>query len=128
MRQILLVDDDDFFRKMLMLKLTKWAYNVIEARNGQEALRLHHHVPPDLVLIDLIMPEKEGLETIRELKQAHSSAKIVAMSGGSRLVGTDFLTIAKFMGADHTLAKPFSDEDLTAILETLLTGNPSTAI
>lgn len=117
MRQILLVDDDDLFRKMLMLKLTHWGFNVIEARNGKEALRIHHKLPPEVVLTDLVMPEKEGLETIEELRRTHSAARIIAMSGGGRMAGPEYLKIASLMGAHYTLKKPFADSELRGILD-----------
>ncbi len=125
MRQILLVDDDDLFRKMLALMLTKMGYNVVEARNGREAVNLHRHLLPDLVLMDLIMPEKEGIETIEELRRAYPAIKIIAISGGGLGRATDYLRIAKLMGADRVLAKPFSNEAIAAALNDLL-GGPST--
>ena len=98
MRQLLLVDDDDSFRKMLMLTLTRMGYNVMEARNGREALILHRHLLPDVVLTDIIMPEKEGLETIEELRRAYPAIKIIAMSGGGRGSATDYLKVARLDG------------------------------
>jgi len=126
-KKILLVDDDDSFRKMLRLTLVKIGYHVVEARDGNEALKLHRDVSPDVVLSDLIMPEKEGLETIRELRRLHPEAKIVAMSGGGRVTATDYLRIAKAMGADRTLAKPFSTDELTITLDSLLNKDPRPA-
>ena len=100
MPKILLVDDDDSFRKMLRLTLTKMGYDVVEARDGKEALVLHHQLSPDLVLTDLIMPEKEGLETIEELRRVYPGIKIIAMSGGGRLSATNYLKVAKLMGRE----------------------------
>jgi CheY-like chemotaxis protein len=120
MQQILLVDDDDLFRKMLMLKLTKMGYAVMEARDGNEALILHSHLSPDVILTDLIMPNKEGLETIAELRRLYPAARIIAMSGGGRGSATDYLKIALLMGADRVLAKPFSDDELSLALDDLL--------
>lgn len=120
MPRILLVDDDDPFRKMLMLTLTKMGHHVMEARNGKEALKLFAHVAPDLVISDLIMPEKEGLETIGELRRKHPGVKIIAMSGGGRVSATDYLKIARALGADHVLAKPFSNDELKAAVAGLV--------
>ncbi|MFY9926104.1 MAG: response regulator [Opitutaceae bacterium] len=120
MKRILLVDDDDLFRRMLALILTKLGYEVREARNGKEAIKLFDDSAPDVVLTDLIMPEKEGLETIAELRQSHPQVKIIAMSGGGRVSAFDHLRVAKAMGADQILAKPFSNEAVAAALEMVL--------
>jgi DNA-binding response OmpR family regulator len=119
MRRILLVDDDDSFRKMLRLTLVKLGYDVLEAGDGKEALRLIHEAPPDVVMTDLIMPEKEGLETIQALRRTHPSVKIIAMSGGGRINARDFLVVAKLFGAHRTLIKPFSNQEMTAALDEL---------
>jgi len=127
MPKILLVDDDDSFRKMLRLTLTKMGYDVVEARDGKEALVLHHQLSPDLVLTDLIMPEKEGLETIEELRRVYPGIKIIAMSGGGRLSATNYLKVAKLMGADRILAKPFSNDEMALALSDLLGEAPTGA-
>jgi len=119
MRRILLVDDDDSFRKMLRLTLVKLGYDVLEAGDGREALSLIHEAPPDVVMTDLVMPEKEGLETIQALHRLHPSVKIIAMSGGGRINARDFLVVAKLFGAHRTLIKPFSNHEMTAALDEL---------
>jgi DNA-binding response OmpR family regulator len=112
MQRILLVDDDTALRKLLRLNLTKMGYTVAEASNGKEALAMQQGDPAELVLTDLIMPEKEGLETIPELRKKYPGVKIIAMSGGGRGSASDYLKIAKMMGADHVMAKPFSYQEL----------------
>src|SRR5580704_17582412 len=87
MLRILVVDDDDAFRKMMCRTLTEMGYEVMEARNGKEAVQVHELCPADAVLTDLIMPDTDGIETIRELRRIHSPVKIIAMSGGG-WVGT----------------------------------------
>lgn len=116
MTRILLVDDDELLRRMLRLTLIKMGHVVIEAVNGNEALRLCQTEPPDIVLTDLIMPEKEGIETIRELRRLHPDVKIIAMSGGGRGSAKDYLVIAKRLGAAHTLNKPFTNEELAGAI------------
>lgn len=123
MHRILLVDDDDSFRTMLRLTLAKLGYEVIEADNGAEALRLVDNDATDVVITDLIMPEKEGLETIQTLHRVHPSVKIIAMSGGGRINARDFLVVAKMFGAHRTLVKPFSNQQMVAAIEELL-GKP----
>lgn len=116
MTRILLVDDDESLRKMLRITLAKMGYHVIEAANGNEALRLCQVEIPDLVLTDLIMPEKEGLETITELRRLYPGLKIIAMSGGGRGSAVDYLKFAAKMGASRTLHKPFSNEAMVAAI------------
>jgi two-component system, chemotaxis family, chemotaxis protein CheY len=120
MPHILLVDDDSAFRKMLRLTLQRMGYEITEACDGKQALGLYKQLPVDAVLTDLIMPEKEGLETITELHRIDPNVRIVAMSGGGRLNAKDILSVARAMGADHVLAKPFSDEELVTALNSAL--------
>jgi CheY-like chemotaxis protein len=120
MPRILLVDDDDSFRKMLRLSLVRLGYEVVEVGNGKDAVRLINEQLPDLLITDLVMPEKEGLETIDEVRRKHPKLKIIAMSGGGRVNATDYLKIARAMGADKVLAKPFSIDEMTATLDSLL--------
>jgi len=120
MQRILLVDDDDALRKMLRLNLEMMGYTVAEATNGKEALAAQQSEPADLILTDLVMPEKEGIETIGELRKKYPSAKIIAMSGGGRVSAADYLKVAKMMGANFALAKPFSQQELAAALANIL--------
>jgi CheY-like chemotaxis protein len=120
MKRILLADDDDSFRKMLRKTLVKMGFEVAEANNGNEALKAFAHNPPDLVITDLVMPEKEGLETINALRRIHAGVKIIAMSGGGRGNAVDYLKVAKMLGADRVLSKPFSNEEIATALDELL--------
>jgi len=120
MIRILLVDDDDLFRQMLHTTLKRFGYDVVAARNGNEALALHQREPFDLIMTDLIMPEKEGLETIRDLRRQKPDMKIIAMSGGARTIVGDHLKMAKAMGAAQVLAKPFSNQEMMEAIEATL--------
>jgi CheY-like chemotaxis protein len=120
MQRILLVDDDEAFRKMLRKTLTRMGYEVLEARNGNEAIETFEKEPVDLVMTDIVMPEKEGLETISALKRKCGGVRIIAMSGGGRVGVGDYLKVARMLGADHILAKPFSNEKMAAALNGLL--------
>ena len=84
MPRILLVDDDEAFRKMLHKTLERAGYEVQDAPNGRAALAAYSQQPSDLIITDLVMPEKEGIETIMELCRLHAGVKIIAMSGGGR--------------------------------------------
>ncbi len=114
MKRILLVDDNEAFRKPLSEALELAGYKVQEARDGVVAMRLYAQELFDLVVTDLIMPGKEGLETIMEIRRLRPQQKIIAISGGGRMDPTDYLTMAKYLGAAETLTKPFG---ATEILE-----------
>jgi DNA-binding response OmpR family regulator len=120
MKRILLVEDENGLRELLRLNLTAMGYAVTEAANGKEALAKQESEPADLVLTDLVMPEKEGVETIGELRKQYPGVKIIAMSGGGRAVADNYLKIAKIMGADLVMAKPFSFQELATAVGTLL--------
>jgi len=117
---ILLVDDDDQFRDMVQAMLERLNHTVVIARNGNEALTCFCQQTPDLVITDLIMPDKEGLQTIRELRHGTAGVKIIAMSGGGRTTPTAYLKIAASMGAVACLAKPFSMQQLREAIDSAL--------
>ena len=127
MFRILLVDDEDAYRQMMCRTLTEMGYEVMEARNGKEAVQVHELCQADIVLTDLIMPDTDGIEIIREFKRIHAPVKIIAMSGGGWIGTRDYLKAAKLIGADETLTKPFSKEELGVVLDRLcgkLKGDP----
>ena len=104
MTSILIIDDDRQVRLMLRRRLMQHGYEIAEASDGNEGVRLYRETPTDLIITDLIMPEKEGLETITELKQEFPDLKIIAISGGGTGDAGQYLDMAKKMGANHTLA------------------------
>ena len=116
---ILIIDDDQALRDSLRRTLRREGYTVLEAAEGEEGLKVVKSHPVDVVLVDLFMPGKEGLETIGELRRSHPGIKIIAMSGGGEKGHMDVLKAAKLMGARRTLAKPFSREDLIEALDDL---------
>jgi DNA-binding response OmpR family regulator len=120
MYTILLIDDDSALREVLGMMLHQAGYAVIPAANGKEGVRLYRERRPDLIITDLIMPEKEGLETIFEVQTEFPKAKIIAMSGGGQLGSTTYLDIASQMGAQKILRKPFSIEELLTAIRDLL--------
>lgn len=120
MAKILLVDDDDAFRTMLALALKRMGHQVAEVPNGLTAWARFQENPAELVIMDLIMPEKEGLETIRQFRRNGSRVKILAVSGGGRVDASNLLAVAHQFGADEVLAKPFSMDELEAMLTRLL--------
>ena len=120
MPDILLVDDDDSVRIIMRIALVKLGHVVREARDGREAMRLCKQRQPELMITDIIMPEQEGLETIRAVRRLYPEVKVVAMSGGGRADATDYLKVASALGAKAVLSKPFSTEHLAKVLDELL--------
>jgi DNA-binding response OmpR family regulator len=120
MPNILLVDDDEQLRSMLKIVLTRAGHEVQEACNGNEALKFQGKHPADLMITDIIMPDREGLDTIREVRRNNTDIKIIAMSGGGRNTSFDYLTLAKKMGADYVLAKPFSNQEILRVVQLVL--------
>src|SRR5437867_3518647 len=120
MPQILLVDDNEEFRYMLRNVLEDAGYSVQDAPNGKAALELYRQQPSDLIITDLVMPEKEGLETILEFRRIHGAVKIIAISGGDRIAARSNLAIAQKLGADLTLAKPFAPREILDAITQLL--------
>ena len=110
--RILVIDDDEDFRSMLRTALEQDGYVVEEARNGREGLQRYVIAPADVVITDLLMPEREGLETIRALRQMNPQVKIIAISGGGRSGRLNFLPLASMFGALRTLQKPFPLQQL----------------
>jgi CheY-like chemotaxis protein len=118
--RILVIDDEDELRSMLRQMLEHAGHEVAEAVNGAAGIEIYERDAPDLIITDIIMPEKEGVETIIALRRADPALPIIAISGGGRLDATDFLTMAKKLGARHTLTKPFRrDQLLEAVGECL---------
>ncbi len=99
-------------------------HRVIEAVDGEEAMRKLRVEKPDLVLVDLFMPRKEGLKTIMQLRRTFPDVKIIAISGGNPTHAISFLDTAKRLGAHRTLAKPFSMETIRDTLAELLAPAP----
>jgi DNA-binding response OmpR family regulator len=122
MAKLLLVDDNQDLLGMQGEFLRMSGHEVETAVNGHEALAHAARGNFDLVITDIIMPSKDGIELIVALRKSQPSAKIIAISGGGRLNAKDYLGIAQKLGAAATLAKPFSGSDLVATVERVLAG------
>ena len=118
--RVLIIDDDDLVRQTLRRVLESVGFQVVEAADGRQGTLLYRSDPVDLVITDLLMPVKEGFETIRELRQINADAKIIAISGGGRAGGADFLEMAKKLGADRVIAKPFRPAELVEAVRAVL--------
>jgi len=123
--RILLVDDDELLRGALHQILVRAGYDVDDASNGKVAVREYRRQPCDVVIMDIVMPDEEGLGTIRELRRVDPNVKIIAISGGGLGKAGDYLGIAQMLGAVRTLAKPFVPEALLAMIAEVL-ADPDT--
>lgn len=112
MPSILIIDDDDSLCDALRRNLHKEGYTIMEASEGRGGLKQLERSPVDLILLDMFMPDKDGLETIGELRRTHPGIRIIAMSGGGFNGTVDVLHVAKKLGVRRTLAKPFTREQL----------------
>ncbi len=125
MAQILIIDDDKLLRDMLRTALELNGHDVVDASDGFAAIKQYVQKPADLIITDIIMPGKDGIEIIFELHQANPEVKIIALSGGGRIEATSYLGMAEKFGASRTFIKPFDYDDLmNAIGELLTTDAP----
>lgn len=119
-QRIMVVDDDPAIRRSLQLLLSKAGYRVTQAQDGREAVRLWRDQGGDLVITDLHMPEKNGIETILELLTLTPGIPIIAMSGGGQTKRLDLLGNATMLGALLTIEKPFTLSEMLAVVERAL--------
>jgi DNA-binding response OmpR family regulator len=117
MARILLIDDERAMRAMVRRILESVEHEVIEAADGQEGLTQFTIHRPHVVITDILMPKKEGIETIKELRRIAPTVWIIAISGGGAAHDMLFLNFAKALGADFALAKPFRAEELIAAVK-----------
>jgi CheY-like chemotaxis protein len=115
-----MVDDNSELRDLLEDALTKMGYVVTSAADGAEAFKAIGAHRFDVVITDMLMPEKDGIEVIGELRRSQPNARIVAMSGGGRGSRDHYLQTAKGLGAHAVLGKPFSMSELAAALQTVM--------
>ena len=122
MKHILLIDDDELVRFALSMALEMAGFKVTQAEHGADpviraALSLGL---PDLVVSDIIMPEKEGIELLMDLKRQHPDLPVICISGGGRLTSTDYLSGAELLGASAVFRKPLDEDQLIAKINELL--------
>jgi len=119
--RVLLIEDDNASRAIYSAYLQSGLYEVLEAPDGEVAIRMLPTFRPDIVITDIFLPVKDGLEVIMEIKRACHHCKIIAISGGTaRVGGEDFLEIAREFGASKTLSKPFDKQALLNSCEEVL--------
>jgi DNA-binding response OmpR family regulator len=122
MAHILIIDDDRAVQLSIQLALECEGHQVECASDGEQGLRAFASKAPDLVVTDIIMPNKEGIETIMQIRASDPKTPILAISGGGRLSNDDFLKISAKVGANAILPKPFEHEDLIAAVRRLLSS------
>ena len=121
MREVLIIDDDLELLRQMATAFASARYRVQVAPDGQAGLARFLEAPTDLVVTDIVMPNREGIETIVALKRASPTVKVIAVSGGYRVGPADFLNLAKHVGADAGLAKPFRLKALVELAAKILT-------
>ena len=120
MARILVVDDEALVCEALEILLSRRGHEVTVANDGLVAVRENAARPADLAIVDILMPVKEGLETIRELRRDHPTIRIIAISGGSLIRDTDFLGMAAKLGADLSFRKPVEPKLLLRAVDACL--------
>lgn len=121
MARILVIEDNPDVRALIADALETAGHSVAQAADGEAGLAAQRAAPADLVISDIIMPEKEGIETIRDLKLEFPALRIIAITGGdSRLSASNLLFTARTFGADTVLTKPFSADDLLKAVDASL--------
>ena len=123
MPRILIIDDDDLTRAILRVWLQEAGYDVSDTSSGDEALNVLQQESIDLVITDMMMPAKDGLQTILEIRRLPQRFKIIAISSGGPTNSSRLLETAKRFGAISTLAKPFSAEQLAETVAAALSSS-----
>ena len=121
MASVLIIDDDTGIRRIVRSALERAGHHVEEAGDGAAGMQRYRTEPADLVITDVFMPDQDGIETIQQLRDEFPAARILAISGGTVGGTAGTLTDAMLFGANATLAKPFTIQELTRAVAELLT-------
>lgn len=125
MATILVIEDDQEVREYLVEVLRRAGHIVKAAANGNDGVALFRDEPAQVVITDIIMPEKDGIETILDLRREHPQLKVIAISGGGRSTPESYLHSARLLGADRAFRKPFKNEEILAAVTELSCGGSS---
>lgn len=120
--RVMIVDDDEPFRTVISRAMRARGFEVDEAADGEAALKAAKGAVLDVVVTDMLMPGRDGVELIVALKLLRPEVPLIAMSGRPSLGGLDILGVAKTLGAAAVLQKPFSTDELADAVQALLTG------
>jgi len=126
MSRILVIDDELPLRRLLRSILERAGHTVLDAADGREGMVLWRREPTDVVVTDIFMPEKDGIEVILELNKVAAKPKIIAMSGGGKKGLLDWNSTALSLGADRVLLKPFDPQTFLLTVQEVLGGLPNT--
>ena len=124
MDTVLIIDDDEATREMLRALLTRSGFKVYLASSGDEGIRLYRSERVGVALVDIVMPDKDGLETIMDIRRGTPDARIIAMTGQTSIGRTNPLAWASRLGAKKCLQKPFSSKELLSSLSQVLESQP----
>jgi len=117
MKKILVIDDDEFVNGMIVQLLSEAGYEVEGAQDGNSGLKILESKQFDLIVTDIVMPEKEGIETIIAIRSMNKTLPIIAISGGGKIDPQQYLRMAQHFGADYTFQKPFDREHFLAAIQ-----------
>ncbi len=120
MATILVIDDDQEVREFLVTVLERAGHEVESASNGRDGVATFRANPCQVVITDIIMPEKDGIETILDLRREHPDLKVIAISGGGRTTPENYLHSARLLGADRAIRKPFKNDDILHAIDELV--------
>ena len=123
MARILVIDDDGQVRGAIRRILERAGHTVLDAADGEAGIRVYRERPADLIITDIFMPERDGIETIQQLRREFPGVKIIAISGGDRTRSMDLGKDAELLGASRSLRKPFELTELLKAVSELL-GEP----
>lgn len=125
MARILVIEDDQSYRSMLRYMIERAGHQVVDASNGVNGLAIYRDEPADLVITDIFMPHKGGLDIIRQLREVDPDVKVIAISGSALSGPEDHLEAASEMGAHRVFSKPFRRAELLAAIDDVLSGKPA---
>jgi CheY-like chemotaxis protein len=124
MGHILVIDDDAVLRRVITLALEQAGHSVLRCENGRKAIEYLAHAQADLLITDIVMPEMDGVETVRAARRLAPQLPILAISGGGSFAPDDYLGIAQVFGANAVLPKPFRPAELVAKVAAMLAAAP----
>ena len=119
MKKIVIIEDDQIIRESLKEILEMNSFQVFAIDSGIDLMKKITEFRPDVLITDIIMPDKDGIEIIIEAKKTLTDIKLIAISGGGRIDSESYLNTAKYLGADATLKKPFTHEQLISVIKSL---------
>ena len=123
MAVILVIDDDEQIRRIMKWALQKEGHHVVETQDGLQGLALCRHLAVDLIITDILMPRKDGLDLLVEIRGELPDVKVIAMSGGGPVMSSaGCLHLAADLGANEVLAKPIAKKQLLEVVNRVLNG------